>query len=65
MWATASLLLGRQLDHVVDSQNGDGRLGGELQALDLGHGRLEYASGAIVANLSLHQVETVPLRLED
>ena len=32
-------LLGRELDHVVDAQHGDGRLRRELDHLDLGEGR--------------------------
>ena len=31
-------LLGRELDHVVDAQHGDGRLRRELDHLDLGEG---------------------------
>ena len=33
-----------EFDHVVDTQDRDGGLGGELERLDLRHGRLEHAS---------------------
>lgn len=29
-----------KLDHVINSQNGDGSLGGKLEGLDFGHCRL-------------------------
>mmetsp|Transcript_6829 Transcript_6829/g.27919 ORF Transcript_6829/g.27919 Transcript_6829/m.27919 type:complete len:430 (+) Transcript_6829:71-1360(+) len=45
---------------VVYTQDGDRRLRGELNGLDLRHGRLEHALLEIVANDAVHQVEPVP-----
>ena len=45
-------LLGRELDHVVDAQHGDGGLGGELDHLDLGERGLDDARGEVVLDLA-------------
>lgn len=44
------LVLRLELDHVVDAQNSDGRLGGKLKRLDLGDGRLENTRLSVIAN---------------
>ena len=46
------LLLGGELDHVVDAQHGDGRLRGELDHLDLGERRLDDARRKVVLDLA-------------
>ena len=45
-------LLGRELDHVVDAQHGDGRLRRELDHLDLGERGLDDARGEVVLDLA-------------
>ena len=52
-----------QLDEVVDAENGDGSLGGELQTLDLGDCRLENAGLAVVADDAVGQVEAEVLEV--
>ena len=47
-----------ELDHVVDSQDGNGGFRCELKGLDLGHSRLKHTRLQVVARLSVHQVET-------
>ena len=56
-------LLGRQLDHVVDPEDGDGGLGGELERLDLGDGGLEHAGLLVVPHQPLVQVQPAMLQL--
>lgn len=55
------LLLRVQLDHRVDTHDGDARLDGTLQLLDLAHAGLEHAGLDGVVDAALHQVETVVL----
>ena len=54
------LLLGSYLDHVVDPEDGDGRLRGELEALDLAHGRLKDARLPVVPDDAIDEIQTVP-----
>ena len=49
--------LGVQLDEVVDAEDGDCGLRGELEALDLWNRRLENAGLAVVADHAVGQVE--------
>ena len=56
----ALLLLGVELDHVVDAQNRDGRFRRKLQRLHLRHGRLEHTCRLVVAHLSFVQIQTDP-----
>ena len=56
--AGVALLLGVELDHVVDAEDGDGGLGGEAEALDLGDGGLEDAGVEVVADFARGEVET-------
>ena len=56
------LLLGVELDHVVDAQNSDGRFRRELQRLHLRHSRLEHTCRLVVAHLALVQIQTDPDR---
>ena len=58
--ATLLVILGDELDHVVDAQNGDGRLRGKLQRLHLGHGRLEHTGLPVVTHDAGHQVQAEP-----
>ena len=52
-------LLRVKLDQVVDAQDGERRLGGELDALELGKRRLEHALAEVVLQLALDEVEAV------
>ena len=47
-----------ELDHIVDSQDGYGSLGGELQTLYLGHGWFYDTVGQVVSHFTVGQVET-------
>jgi hypothetical protein len=51
------VLLRVELDHVVDPQNRDSRLGREAQTLDLANGGLHHTGREVVAHLALEQVE--------
>lgn len=55
-------LLGCYCDHVVNTQDRQRSLGGRAQRTDLGQSRLQNTSVHIVADLSLHQIQTVPLQ---
>jgi len=46
------LVLGGELDHVVDAQHGDGRLRGKLDHLHLGERRLDDPRRQVVLNLA-------------
>ena len=48
-----------QLDHRVDTHNGDTGLHGTLELFDLAHARLQDTSLKAVVNPALRQVETV------
>ena len=54
------LLLGSYLDHVVDPEDGDGRLRGKLEALDLAHGRLKDARLLVVPDNTVDEIQTIP-----
>lgn len=58
----ALLLLGEQFNEVVDAEDGDGGLGGELEALCFDHGGLVHASLTVISGLAVHQVQTNPVR---
>ena len=49
-------LLWRQLDHVINSQYGNGGLGGELEALHFGYSRLKHSTGFVVSYFSFKQI---------
>lgn len=55
------LLLWIQLDHGVDTHDGDARLDGTLQLADLAHAGFEHAGLEAVVDAALHQVEAVVL----
>ena len=55
-----ALLLLLQLDHVINSENCNGSLSGELETLNLGHDWLKDASSAVISDLALKQVQTKP-----
>ncbi len=55
----ARFLSRSKLNHIVDSQNGNGSFGGKLDALDLGHSRLQNTSFNVIANLAAEQIQTV------
>lgn len=48
-----------QLDHRVDTHNGDTGLHGTLELLDLTHARFQDTSLKAVVNPALHQVEAI------
>lgn len=52
-----------KLNHIVDSQNGNGGFGRERDALDLRHGRLQNTGFNVVADLSAEQIQTVSVRI--
>lgn len=52
------LLVGVELDHIVDSEDGHSGLSGEAKALNLGNSRLHHSSLEIVSDLALHQVKS-------
>ena len=56
-------LLRLQLDHVVDPQDCDGGLCGELQGLDLGDGGLEHTSLLVVPNHPFIEIQATILQL--
>lgn len=53
-------LLVHKLDHVIDSQNGDGSLSGKLEGLDFGHCGLQYSCLLVVSYCALIQVQANP-----
>mmetsp|Transcript_39209 Transcript_39209/g.63344 ORF Transcript_39209/g.63344 Transcript_39209/m.63344 type:complete len:207 (+) Transcript_39209:157-777(+) len=55
------LLLWSDPDQVIDAQDGDGRLRGELQRLQLGDHGLQHPGGHRVAHGAVGQVQAVPL----
>mmetsp|Transcript_16557 Transcript_16557/g.35515 ORF Transcript_16557/g.35515 Transcript_16557/m.35515 type:complete len:446 (-) Transcript_16557:361-1698(-) len=63
LWRLLALLLRVEFDNVVDAQHGDGGLGGELDHLHLGDGRLDYAGGQVVLDVARDAVEPVPAKL--
>lgn len=54
-------LLGCNCDHIINTEDRQGSLGGGAQGTDLGQSRLKDTSMDVIANLSLDQVKTVPL----
>ena len=50
-------LLWLQLDEIVDPEDGDCGLGGELQTLDLGYRRFEDSGHHVISNGAVRQVE--------
>ena len=53
-------LFGGQFDQVVDAQDRDGRFRRKLEALDLTHGRFQYACLLVVPYRLLKQIEAHP-----
>ena len=58
----AFLLFWLQFDHVVNTQDCDGGLGGELEGFDLGNGGFEHAGCLVVAHFAFMQVKTIPVK---
>lgn len=59
------LLVREELDEVVDAEDGDGGLGGELQALGLHHGGLVHARLLVISRLPVDQVQTDPVTAQE
>lgn len=59
--APAAGLFGVEPNHVVDAENGDRRLGGELQRLDLGDFWLQDSGISVVDDDTLVEIQTDPL----
>lgn len=55
------LLLSHQFDHVVNSQDGNGRLRGELETLDFGNGGFQDASFLVVTDDTFVEIQTNPV----
>lgn len=53
-----------KLDHVINSQNGDGSLGGKLEGLDFGHCGLQYSCLFVVSYCALIQVQANPTQIK-
>ncbi len=53
--------LGVEGDQVVDAEDRDGCLRGELYGLDLAHGRLEHTGLEVVLHLALIEIQTTPV----
>ena len=49
-------LLWRQLDHVINSQYGNGGLGGEFKAFYFRNSRLEHTTGFVISYFSFEQI---------
>lgn len=60
--AVRVLLFRVELDHVVDSEDGDRGLRGELERFDLGNGRLEHPGLLVVDHLALVEIQAHPKR---
>lgn len=58
----ALLRLWKQFDEVVDTEDGDGGLGGKFKALRFDHGGLVHASLTVISRLAIQQVQTNPVR---
>lgn len=58
----AFLRLGVQFDEIVNTEDGDGGLCGELEALCFNHGGFVYTSLAVVSGLAVYQVQTNPTK---
>lgn len=59
-WVTLRWFLGVQLDEVIDTQDGDGGLSGELETFDLADGGFKDAASFVVSYHSLDQIKTNP-----
>ena len=59
-WVTLRWFLGVELDEVINTQDGDGGLGGELETFDLADGGFKNATSFVVSYHSLDQVKTNP-----
>lgn len=57
----ALLRLWEQFDEIINTEDGDGGLGGELQTLCLDHGGLVHAGLTVVSGLTIHQIQTNPM----
>ena len=58
--AAMFLVLGKHLYHVVDAENGDGRLGCKFQTLHFRNCRLQNASLFVVTDTSICEIEANP-----
>lgn len=56
----AFLRLREQFDEVVDAEDGDGGLGGKLEAFGLDHGGFVHTGLLVVSGFAVHQVQTDP-----
>ena len=61
--STALLGLRREFDHVVDSEDGDGGLGGELEALHFGNGGLQDAGLFVITHDAFEEIQAHPLEI--
>lgn len=57
-------LLGDQLDHIIDPEDGDGSLSGEFERVDLGDHGLEHSRSQVVPALALQQVQTAVFEVQ-
>ncbi len=55
-------LFGCYCDHVVNTEDRERRLGSRSQSTDLGQRGLEHTRMDIVADLALHEIQTIPLQ---
>lgn len=58
------LLLGHELDHIVDSEDSDGSLGGETEGVDLRDHGLQDSSLQVVTRGSLGQIQTTVFEVQ-
>lgn len=56
----ALLRLWEQFDEVIDAEDGDGSLGGKLEALCLNHGWFVHTSLTVISGFAIHQIQTNP-----
>lgn len=49
-------LFGGQLDHIIDSQDGNGSFSGELDRVNLGDHGFKHSSSQVVAAFALQQI---------
>ena len=64
MWGSLVLLLRNKLDHIVDSQDGNGSLSCKSQGVNLGNHWLQNSCLQVVPWGALGQVQTAVLELQ-